>query len=63
MSLDRYKVVNIALTQYELHTIITALKFRSDLWELEIAGGNNEVADNKRDLDLMEKLEIFKSNS
>ena len=58
---DKYKVVNIALTQHELHTIYTALKFRSDLWELEIAGGNNKVSDNQRDLDLMEKLELFKT--
>ena len=56
-----YDIVNIPLDQHELHTIITALQFRADLWELEIAGGNTEVADNRRDLDLIETLEKFKT--
>ena len=57
---DKDKVIRIAVTQYDLHTILTALEFRADLWESEIAGVD-EVHENSRDKDLMKKLEVFKA--
>ncbi|MGO2507178.1 MAG: hypothetical protein ACTH7L_13850 [Psychrobacter alimentarius] len=57
---DKDKVIRIAVTQYDLHTILTALEFRADLRELEIAGVD-EVHENSRDKDLMKKLEVFKT--
>lgn len=58
---DNYQIVSIPLNQHELHTIITALQFRADMWESDIAGSDKEAAENSRDLDLIEMLEKFKT--
>lgn len=57
---DKHQIVNIPLNQYDLHTIITALQFRANMWESDIATSDKEVAENSRDLDLIETLEKFK---
>ena len=57
---DKHQIVNIPLNQYELHTIITALQFRANMWESDIATSDKEAAENSRDLDLIETLEKFK---
>lgn len=57
---EKDKVIRIAVTQYDLHTILTALEFRANVWESEIAGAD-EVHENSRDKDLMNKLEVFRA--
>lgn len=51
--------VNVELTQYDLHTLITALEFRASLWESDICGASNEH-ENSRDKNLMKRLERLK---
>lgn len=57
---DKEKVMRIALTQYDLHTILTALEFRANVWTSDIAVSEDEASENSRDKDLMKKLEVFK---
>lgn len=59
MSLN-YDIVNIPLNQHELHTILTALEFRANVWTSDIAVSEDEASENSRDKDLMKKLEVFK---
>lgn len=58
---DKYQIVNIPLNQYDLHTILTALEFRSDMWESDIAESEDEVGENSRDKNLMKRLAEFKA--
>ena len=51
--------VNVELTQYDLHTIITALEFRAGLWESEICGADNADG-NSRDFNLALRLAEFR---
>jgi len=57
---DKDKVIRIAVTQYDLHTILTALEFRANVWESSIAIDDKEASENSRDKDLMKKLKVFK---
>lgn len=57
---DKHRIVTIALSQHDLHTIITALEFRANLWESDIATSDEEVAENSRDLALIETFKRFK---
>ena len=51
--------VNVELTQYDLHTIITALEFRASVWESDICGAD-DAHENGRDKNLMKRLAEFK---
>lgn len=61
MSKAEFKgIASVALTQYDLHTIITALEFRANVWESDIAVSDEEASENSRDKDLIKRLAEFK---
>lgn len=57
---EKDKVIRIAVTPYDLHTILTALEFRAGMWDSEVSG-DSDADDSNRDKDLLKKLEVFKA--
>lgn len=53
-------VETVPLTQYDLHTIVTALEFRADMWDSEISG-TSDADDSNRDKRLAERLKKIQS--